>query len=105
MRRYAVSLVGIIVEPFMDYISPQSYNSVSSSGNGSEASIPTFNSEKLCLLIFVLALAFIAIISPILCLGSLFNAVQLEGLWYFWVITLSEIGYLAWLLKRKLEKK
>jgi len=105
MKRNAVSLVGIIVDPFMGYIVPQSKNPFSSTRNGSVVCTQTFNSEKLCMLVFVLALAFIAVISPVLCFRSLFIKLQLEELWYFWLITISEIGYFAWLVIPKKEKK
>lgn len=105
MKRHDVSLVGIIVDPFMDYVAPQSVGSFSSSRCGTGASPSAFSSEKFCLLIFLLALAFIALISPILCFGSLFIKLRLEGLWYFWLITFSEIGYLAWFITRRKVKK
>ena len=105
MRRNDVSLVGIIVNPFMGYIAPQSENLFSSSQHGSEVSAPVFNSEKLGLLIFIFALAFVAVISPILCFTSIFINLQLDGLWYFWLITLSETGCLMWRISRKRAKK
>lgn len=104
MRRQELSLVGIIVDTFMEYISPQKENSFSTSRYRSGASVSVFDSEKVCLLIFVFALVFIALISPILCVGSLFFKLQVEGLWYFWFITLSDAGYLAWLFIRKKAK-
>ena len=105
MRRNGVGLVGIIVDPFMGYIAPQLEDSFSSSRYGTGASKSAFNSETLCLLIFVFALALIAVISPILCFTSLFINLHLEGLWYFGLITLSETGYLVWRFIRKKEKK
>lgn len=105
MRRFVVSLIGIIVDPFMGYIAPQSEDSFTSIRYGTAAGKSTFNSEILCLLIFVFALAFIAIISPILCLTSIFSNLHLDGLWYFWLITLSETGCLVWLIRRKKGKK
>ena len=104
MIRNNVSLVGMVVDQFSDYIAPQKEASFSSSRQGWEASVPTIKSEKTCLLIFLFALAFIAVISPILCFGSLFSLFQLEGMWYFWMITLLDIGCLAWLLRRKKDK-
>ncbi len=105
MKSHYVSLVGNIVDPFMGYIAPQLEDSFTASPYVSGASKSTFNSEKLCLLIFVLALAFIAIISPILCFGSLFIKLHHDGLWYFWLITFSEIGYSVWLIMRKTGRK
>lgn len=105
MRRQAVRLVEIITNPFMGYLAPQFEDSFSYGCHSMDANMPAFNPEKLYLLIFVLALAFIAVISPILCLGSLFFKLQLEGLWYFWLITFSETGYLLWLLTRKKARK
>jgi|GEM_PF-2578361 len=104
MRRYFVSLVGIVVDPFMCYTAPQLEDSYSSSRYGSGTSKSTFNSEKLGLLAFIFALAFIAVISPILCFTSLFINLHLEGLWYFGLITLFETGYLVWRVIRKKEK-
>ena len=105
MRKQAVSLVETIVNPFMGYLAPQFENSFSSDRYCTEAGMPTFNPEKLYLLIFVFALAFIAVISPILCFGSLFLELRFEGLWYFWLITLFEAGYLVWTIGRKIAKK
>jgi len=105
MRKQAVSLVETIVNPFMGYLAPQFENSFSSDRYCTRASMPAFNSEKLYLLIFVFALAFIAVISPILCFGSLLMDLHPEGLWYFWLITLFETGYLVWTVGRKIAKK
>ena len=105
MRRNAVSLVKIFVEPFMGFLEPQAENSFSPDRYCLGASATAFNSEKLCLLIFVFALVFIAVVSPILCFGSLLIKLHLQGLWYFWLITFSEIVYLVWLIRRKLAEK
>jgi hypothetical protein len=105
MKRQDVSLVGIIVDPFMGFVAPQSESSFSSTRCAADSSPSAFNSEKLCLLIFLLAFAFIAVASPILCFRSLFIKAQLEGLWYFWLITFFEIGYSVWfVLQRKVRK-
>ena len=105
MRRQNASLVDLVINPFMVYLAPQPEDSFSSGRYVSGTGLPTFNSEKLSLLIFIVALAFIAVISPILCFGSLFIEIHLEGLWYFWLITISEIGYSVWLIMRKRVKK
>lgn len=105
MRSHYYRFVGVVVNPFMCYLAPQFEDSVSSSQYISGVNKPAINSEKLCLLIFVLALAFVAVISPVLCFGSLFFKVQIEGLWYFWFITFSETGYLLWLLVQKIREK
>ena len=101
MRRSIVSLLATIVAPFMSYLSPQPEDSLSPDRRGFRAEKPEFNSEMLCLLIFIAALAFIAVISPALCLTSLFIDLKLEGLWYFWLITFAETGYSLWLIGRK----
>ena len=105
MKRHNVSLVETIINPFMGYLAPQLEDSFSSDRYDSSAGMPTFSTEKLSLIIFVIALAFIAVISPILCFSSLFVELHLEGLWYFWIITFSETGYLVWLILRKKGKK
>ena len=101
MRRNNASLVEVVIDRVMSYAAPQKEDSFSSSGYDTEASLSSVNSEKFCLLIFLFALVFIALISPILCFGSLFSLFQLEGLWYFWIITLFDVGYLVWLLRLK----
>lgn len=101
MRRNDASLVEVVIDRFMSYAAPQKEASFSSSRYDTEASLSSVNSEKLCLLIFLFALVFVALISPILCFGSLFSLLQLEGLWYFWMITLFDVGYLAWLRRLK----
>ena len=105
MRRQNASLVDLVINPFMVYLAPQPDDSFASGLYASGSRLPTFNSEKLSLLIFIIALAFIAVISPILCFGSLFIEIHLEGLWYFWLITISEVGYSVWLIMRKRVKK
>ncbi len=105
MKRHAAILVETIINPFMGYLSPQFEDSFSTGRHCSGTSMPVFSSEKLSLLIFVIALAFIAVISPILCFSSLFIEVHLEGLWYFWIITFFETGYLVWLVLRKRDKR
>ena len=105
MKRNAVSLLETIVAPFMGYLSPQTENSFSSDSSNFKAETPDFSSEKLCLLIFIGALAFIAVISPVLCLCSLFAGLRLEGLWYFWLITFVETGYSVWLIGRTIGRK
>ena len=98
MRKNVVNLVGIIVRPFLFFIAPQSEDSYPYE---SGVRISTFNSEIICLLILVFALTSIAIISPVLCFGSLFINFHNDYLWYFWLITISEIGYLMWLIIQK----
>ena len=101
MRRNDASLVEVVLARFMSYAAPQKEASFSSSRYDTEGSLSSVNSEKLCLLTFLFALVFIALISPILCFGSLFSLFHLEGLWYFWMITLFDVGYLTWLLRLK----
>jgi len=105
MKKQAVNFVETILNPFMGYLAPQFEDSFSSDRYCTRTGVPTFNPEKFYLLIFVFALAFIAVISPILCFGSLFMELHFEGLWYFWLITLFEAGYLVWTIGRKIVKK
>ncbi len=105
MRKNAVSLLKALVAPFVEYISPKPENSFSSDRNSYKSGVTVSKSEILCLLIFIAALAFIAVISPVLCLTSLFIDLNLEGLWYFWLITFAETVYSAWLIGRKIGRK
>jgi hypothetical protein len=105
MKRHTADLVQFIINPFMGYLAPQMEDSFSFDRYASSTDIAAFTLEKLSLLIFVIALTFIAVISPILCFSSLFIEVHLEGLWYFWIITFFEAGYSLWLLLRRLGKK
>ena len=105
MKNKKNDLSGIFIDPFLDFLAPQSEDEVSSETEESEARGSSFNSDKLCLLIFVCALVFVAAISPILCFGSLFLNFSLEGMWYFWLITLADTGFLVWRLAHRLGKR
>lgn len=104
MKRNNASEIGAVLDWLKDYTEPQTEASFAPSRYESGASLSTINSERLCLLIFLFALIFIAVISPILCFGSLFNLIQLDGLWYFWMVTLFDLAYLVRLLLRKKDK-
>ena len=105
MRKSKIGLAGIFIDPFLDYLAPQSEASPSPKQEWSTASTSSLDSDKLCLLIFVCALVFVAAISPIICFGSLFLNLSLEGMWYFWLITLADTGFLVWRLTRRLGKR
>ena len=105
MKNKKNGLSGIFVDPFLDYLAPQSEDEASSETEESEARGSSFNSDKLCLLVFVAALVFVAVISPILCLGSLFLGLSFEGMWYFWLVTMIDSAYLLWRIARRKEKR
>lgn len=105
MQKQNYRFFELITNPFMNYLSPQPAEEPPQSRFERDSGFSTFSSEKLSLLVFVIALIFIAVISPILCFGSLFIEINLEGLWYFWLITAIEFGYLIWLISRKIGKK
>jgi len=98
MRKNVANLVKLFVRPFMFYITPQSEDSFSANRSHTGTSSSAFNSEIICLLILIFALTSMAIISPVLCFGSLFMSFHIDYLWYFWLITFIEIGYLVWLI-------
>lgn len=105
MKNKKNGLSGIFIDPFLDFLAPQSEDEVSSETEESEARGSSFNSDKLCLLVFVAALVFVAVISPILCLGNLFLGLSFEGMWYFWLVTFADSGYLLWRIARRKEKR
>lgn len=105
MRKSCGNLFGSFIDPFLDYLAPQTENSLTLESEKTAVKEASFDSEKLCLLIFVFALVFVASISPILCFGSLLLELSLEGMWYFWLITLADTGFLVWRLARRLGKR
>lgn len=105
MKNASSGFIDIVLSPFTGYLAPQTEESFFFDLNDRRSVTPKFSSEKFCLMIFIIALSFIALISPILCFGSLFVEVRLEGLWYFWLITIFEIGYSCRLIIRKNWKK
>jgi len=52
--------------------------------------------ESILRFLFIAAVGFLAITSPILCIIYLFVDIEFEGLWALWMITIAEIGLLIW---------
>ncbi|NCB73701.1 MAG: hypothetical protein EOM51_03020 [Clostridia bacterium] len=105
MKNKKNGLSGIFVDPFLDYLAPHTEDEGSTEVEESEARGSVIDSDKLCLLVFVAALVFVAVISPMLCLGSLFFRLSFEGMWYFWLVTFADLGCLVWRIARRKGKR
>ncbi len=100
MRKRKIGLTGIFIDPFLDYLAPRMEEALPFEQEEPAEKASSFDSEKLCLLIFIAALVFVAAISPILCFGSLLFKFSLEGMWYFWLVTIVDTGCFIWRLAR-----